>query len=124
MLPKLLIVEDDPDGRDALAEIFRLDGFAVGSAADGDAALAQLRSARFDVVIMDLGLPDEASGLDVIRTVCATPGRPAVVVFTGHHRRKADAEAAGCDAFVLKPDVEELLATVNSAISGERMQRA
>src|ERR1051326_6514819 len=84
MLPKLLIVEDDPDGRDALAEIFRLEGFAVGSGADGDTALARLRSARFDVVVMDLGLPDEASGLNVIHAVCATPGRPAVVVFTGH----------------------------------------
>jgi DNA-binding NarL/FixJ family response regulator len=73
---------------------------------------------------MDLGLPDEASGLNVIRAVCATPGRPAVVVFTGHHRRKADAEAAGCDSFILKPDLEELLATVNSAIAGERMRRA
>jgi CheY-like chemotaxis protein len=124
MLPKLLIVEDDADGRDALAELFRLQGFEVASAADGEATLARLRSARFDVVVMDLGLPNGGSGLGLIRTICATEERPAVVVFTGHHRLKADAEAAGCDAFVLKPDLEGLLATISSAIAAEGMRRA
>jgi len=62
--------------------------------------------------------------LGLIRTICATEERPAVVVFTGHHRLKADAEAAGCDAFVLKPDLEGLLATISSAIAAEGMRRA
>jgi len=35
-----------------------------------------------------------------------TRTKPAVIVFTGHYRDKRAAEAAGCDAFVLKPDVE------------------
>jgi len=59
--------------------------------------------------VLDLGLPD-VDGLEIIRTARALPDPPAVVAFTGHHRLKADAEAAGCDVFILKPDLDQLLA--------------
>jgi CheY-like chemotaxis protein len=59
--------------------------------------------------VLDLGLPD-VDGLEIIRTARALPDPPAVVVFTGHHRLKADAEAAGCDVFIPKPDLDPLLA--------------
>ena len=104
---RVLIVEDDADGREPLAEVLSAEGYDVASAADGEAAMAGLEDC--DVLVLDLGLPD-LDGLDVIRTARALPDPPAVVVFTGHHRLKADAEAAGCDAFILKPDLDDLLA--------------
>jgi CheY-like chemotaxis protein len=56
-------------------------------------------------------------GLDVVRAARALVDPPGIVVFTGHHRLKAEAETAGCDAFVLKPELEELLARVSIAIT-------
>jgi len=114
--PTVLIVEDDADGRDPLAEVLRLEGFHVTSAPDGASAIRKLASEADDVMVIDLGLPD-IPGVDVIRAARALPhGGPAVVVFTGHHRLRADAEAAGCAAFVLKPDLDELLAVIEAHV--------
>ena len=114
--PKILIVEDDQDCCDALSEVLALQGYDAMCVRDGGEALAQLRREPFDVLVVDLGLSD-VTGLDVIRAARALPDAPAVVVFTGYHRLKAEAEAAGCDAFVLKPALEELLACVGTSIA-------
>jgi len=108
---RVLIVEDDADGREPLAEVLRAEGYDVAIAGDGGAAIAQLDGC--DVLVVDLGLPD-IDCLDIIRSARALPVPPAVVVFTGHHRLMADAEAAGCAAFVLKPDLDALLAWLGS----------
>jgi len=113
--PLVLVVEDDPDGREPLGEVLRLEGYAVTGAADGASAIRQLGDG-FDVVVLDLGLPDIA-GVEVIRAACALPdGGPVVIVFTGYHRLRADAEAAGCAAFILKPDLDALLAAIEAHV--------
>jgi len=117
----VLVVEDDADGRDPLAEVLRLEGYHVTSAPDGASAIRRLASEADDVVVLDLGLPD-IPGVDVIRAARALLDGPAVVVFTGHHRLKADAEAAGCDAFVLKPDLDELLARLETIMEARVAQ--
>ena len=111
----VLVVEDDPENRDALAEVLRVQGYTVTSAPDGASAIRRLASEADDVLVLDLGLPDLA-GVDVIRAARALPDPPAVVVFTGHHRLRADAEAAGCEAFVLKPNLDELLARLSAIV--------
>ena len=83
--PKLLVVEDDADGLEPLAEILQLHGYEVASAADGTAAIARLGTEVFDVLVIDLGLPD-VDGVDVIRAARALVDSPSVVAFTGHHR--------------------------------------
>src|SRR5437899_3190040 len=121
-LPKLLVVEDDADGREPLTELLALQGYNATSASDGGSAIEQLRAERFDVLVIDLGLSDDVTGLDVVRAARALADPPGVIAFTGHHRLKAEAEAAGCDAFVLKPELEELLARVSATI-GARVGR-
>lgn len=76
----------------------------------------------FDVVVLDFGLPD-LDGVHVIRAARACPAVPAVVVFTGYHRLKDDAEEAGCDAFILKPDVDELLDTPHAIVPARAVVR-
>jgi len=120
MPPRVLVVEDDADGRDPLTELLALEGYEATCAADGPSAVMQLASERYDILVLDLGLPDHPSGLEIIRAARASSAPPAVVVFTGHHRLKADAEAAGCDAFVLKPDLDELLARLKSTVAARR----
>jgi|SRR5690349_970422 CheY-like chemotaxis protein len=112
----VLVVEDDPDAREPLTELLRMEGYDVTSAADGGTALARLRTDEpYDALVVDLVLPD-VDGFEVIREAHAFPASPAVLVFTGHHRDKAAAEAAGCDAFILKPDIEQLLTQLSMLI--------
>jgi len=114
--PRMLVVEDDAEGREPLTEVLGLQGYDATSVGDGRTAIERIRSGEFDVVVLDLGLPDIA-GVEIIRAARALPDGPAVVVFTGHHRLRAAAEAAGCDAFILKPNLDELLARVSTAIA-------
>ncbi len=99
----LLIVDDDPSIRAALAERFEARGYAVSCAGDGARAL-ELARARPDVVLLDLQLP-ELSGIRVLRAMRAEGIDAAVVVITayGTVRRAVDAMAAGACDFIEKP---------------------
>ena len=120
---RVLVVEDDAATREPLADLLRLEGYTVTTAPDGASAIRRLISEGHDAVVLDLGLPD-VLGTDVIRAACALPnGRPAVIVFTGYHRLRPDAEAAGCDAFVLKPELEELLAQLSRIMEARQPGR-
>jgi two-component system KDP operon response regulator KdpE len=121
---RVLVVEDDGDGREPLTEVLRLEGYEVSSAADGATAIACVRVETYDALVLDIGLPD-VDGLDVIRAMRPHGGRPGrphgpvVIVFSGYHRLRADAEAAGCDGFVLKPDLDDLLARLRTAVEAQ-----
>ena len=66
---RLLIVEDDPDGRELMAELFRLHDWSVTAVPTTVDALALLRRGGFDVVISDENLEGE-SGSKMLRAAC------------------------------------------------------
>ena len=63
--PTILVVEDDPDLRELIAETLESDGFTITQAADAATALIHLRAFAFDAVVIDLRLPD-ADGMRVL----------------------------------------------------------
>lgn len=64
----ILVIDDDPGVRGLLTVLFEREGWAVTTAADGDAALEQIASVRPDVVVLDLMLP-KRTGLEVIQQI-------------------------------------------------------
>jgi two-component system cell cycle response regulator DivK len=109
---RVLIVEDDDDGRCLLRCLLEADGFEVVEAADGAAGLAAARGTQPDVIIIDGSLPIK-DGWTVVRELRHdTPAVAAAIVFvTGHGDAdsEARARAAGCDYFLSKPyDVDAL----------------
>lgn len=100
----ILVVEDAPDVLDVLTTLFRLEGADVVGAANGRDALAVCRGDRFDVVVIDLGLPD-IPGEVLIRTMITEARRPlTVVVITGEGEPVLTrALEAGADAIFIKP---------------------
>lgn len=56
-VPLILLVEDQPEIRDAVRWLLEDEGFAVETAADGQAALAQVTQLRPALIILDMGLP-------------------------------------------------------------------
>ena len=75
----LLLVEDDPSISTPLLEGLAREGFAVQHAATGAAAIAAVAGGSFDVLLLDLGLPD-MGGQDVCRIVREKSDVPIIVV--------------------------------------------
>jgi two-component system CheB/CheR fusion protein len=110
--PHVLIVEDQPDAAESLAELVRLQGCSTEIALDGPAALERAASRRPDVVLLDLGLPG-VDGFEVALRLRRLPGLAdsLLVALSGYGREedRRRSAAAGIDRHLVKPvDIEEL----------------
>jgi two-component system OmpR family response regulator/two-component system response regulator QseB len=129
---RVLLVEDDRMIGSSLRQALRLEGHAVDWVYDAAAANAALASERFDVVLLDLGLPaprvpsDGASGLDVLRALRGRGDETPVIVVTARDAtsdRVAGLDA-GADDYLVKPfELDELNARIR-AVSRRRAGRA
>jgi CheY-like chemotaxis protein len=104
--PLILVVDDYQDAREMYAEYLQYSGFRVAEAKNGNEAVAQARSLRPDLILMDLSLPgmDGWEATRVLKADEATKHIP-IVALTGHALAGASegARKAGCDSFVTKP---------------------
>jgi len=113
MTSTILLVDDYADAVDVLALYLRGEGFDVLTASDGEQALAQARSQRPDLIVMDLEMP-VLSGYEVaaqLRAIADTAAIPLIAA-TGHsHSRQLEqAIAAGFNAVIVKPcDPDQLV---------------
>lgn len=102
---KILIVDDDTTLRDALNEQFSLhDEFLIVEAANGAEGLEQAKTGHFDIILLDVGLPD-SDGREICRTMRKHNVHAPVIMLTG-----ADTDAdtilgleAGANDYVTKP---------------------
>jgi len=116
--PRLLLVDDEPRILNSLLDLLGNDGFALSTAADGTQALAQLRTTPFDLVILDLRLPD-MSGHDIMAFINAQQLDTNVIVTSGDSGIEAaiDALRLGAYDYLRKPyPREELLKAVHNAL--------
>ncbi|MBL8691330.1 MAG: response regulator transcription factor [Rhodospirillaceae bacterium] len=115
--PKILLVEDDPDLSSTISDYLSDEGMEVERAADGASARRRLARGGFDLVVVDLGLPDE-SGLDLTRHVRSTT-QAGIVILTGRGDpvdRVVGLEV-GADDYLGKPvHLRELLARIRSVL--------
>jgi DNA-binding NtrC family response regulator len=121
----ILVVEDDAAMRELLTEELSDAGFTVQSAGSAAAGLEIARSARFDLVVTDLRMP-EMDGFDLIRGVMAIPDPPHVVMITafGSIDTAIRAVKLGAYDYITKPfEIEELLLVADKAL-GERSLRS
>ena len=117
----VLLVEDDEIIRQSVAMMLGDDGHEVHEASNAVTALKALAARRFDVLMVDIGLPGP-SGVDLARQAVARwPGLN--VVFATGNREAADAALVPGAAVLVKPympeDVARLLTAVGSAASHE-----
>ena len=115
----VLVVEDNADALEPLCTLLQLKGYEVVGARDAASAMARMAEQVFDAVVLDLGLPD-VDGLVLIPGIRAASSNVAIVAFTGFHRLETLARDAGCDAFVVKPNIDGLLTGLETAIAGRR----
>lgn len=107
--PRVLVVEDEADLRDALVSFLQLDGMTAVAAGCLHEAHECLQSAHFDVILLDLGLPD-GDGLDWLRQ--REDLEETGLIITSARVAKAHRISGircGADAYFVKPvDLEEL----------------
>ena len=102
---RILVVEDEPDLAGAIATGLRREGYAVDVAADGRSALERLPVIEYDLVCLDLNLPD-MDGFDVCREIAeqraADPTRiTRVLMLTA--RGGVEERIAGLDQGAVRP---------------------
>lgn len=112
---RVLVVDDDPQIRRAVATSLRARGYDVTPAADGEAALELLAAGNQDLVILDLGLPG-IDGQGVIKRLRGWSDAPVIVLSVREGQDdKIAALDAGADDYVTKPfGMEELLARMRA----------
>ena len=115
---RILIVEDEPRLVSFLEKGLRSNGFTVSVAENGASAVASAADADFDLMILDLGLPD-IDGLDVLRLVRDAGQHMPVIILTARDDTadKVTGLEGGADDYVTKPfRFEELLARVRARL--------
>ncbi len=108
---KLLLVEDDPTLQVAMQRLLRQWGYGLELAGTGSKAMGWLEQERFDLVLLDLGLPD-TDGLTLCRQLRRLPRhQPLVLMLTARdgRRDKLLGYEGGADDYVVKPFDPELL---------------
>jgi two-component system KDP operon response regulator KdpE len=114
---RVLVVDDEPAILRTLGTNLRGHGFDVDTAANVRDALAEYDRARPDVILLDLGLPDD-DGLALIRTIRGRAPTPILVVSARDGEQdKVNALDLGADDYLTKPfSVDELLARIRVAL--------
>lgn len=116
-MPRLLIVEDEPALRRALAINLTARGYEVEGVGDGATALRAAAAAPPDLVVLDLGLPD-IDGTDVIAGLRGWTTVPIIVLSARDAQaQKVHALDVGADDYVTKPfGMDELVARIRAAL--------
>ena len=119
-MKRILIVEDEPELQELLCAYLQDAGYAAAVAGDGAAALDLFRAQSFDLVLLDIMLPEE-DGLSVLKKLRATPrtAKLPVIMLTakGTEYDKVVGLDGGADDYVAKPfGMMELLSRIRALL--------
>lgn len=116
----ILIVEDDPDSAELMAQILEIDGYRVQKASSGLQALSKVTESPVDLVLLDVMLPG-VDGFEVCHRLRESPETAKVpIVMVSAKGRREDVETGlrvGANAYMTKPlSRVDLLATVKKLL--------
>lgn len=120
----VLIIDDEAAIRESLQTLLELEGYGVETAASGEEGLSKLGSRPFDLVLLDLALPDR-NGMDLLAEIRNGDLQLSIIMITayGTVENAVRAMQAGAANFIQKPwDNDKLLADVRAAIARRRTE--
>ncbi|HTQ58382.1 MAG TPA: sigma-54 dependent transcriptional regulator [Bryobacteraceae bacterium] len=121
---RILVVDDELDIREGLDTLLSLEGYSVEMAANGVEGLRKLGTRAYDLVLLDLMMPDR-SGMDVLREVRERDRETPIFMITAYGSVEAAVEALklGANDYFSKPwDNEKLLIEIDRMISKRRLE--
>jgi DNA-binding response OmpR family regulator len=103
-MTKILVVEDDQDLAQMVRSYLLFEHYEVENVFDGSEGIIRVKTYEYDIIILDLGLPD-LSGIEVLKTLREKGSRTPVLILTGKHsvEEKELGLDAGADDYVTKP---------------------
>lgn len=105
---RILVVDDDRDVAEALADVLGLYGYPVDVVHTGEDAIETARTTRFAVILMDIALPG-LDGIESLRRIQAQDPNVKALLMTGHSAHHLHARAAGTEILAKPLDLEDLL---------------
>jgi DNA-binding NtrC family response regulator len=120
----VLIIDDEAAIRESLETLLEMEGYDVQSAATADEGMSRIGSRPYDLVLLDLALPDR-NGIDLLAELHTHDPQLAVIMITayGTVENAVKAMQAGATNFVQKPwDNEKLLADIRTAVARHRTE--
>ncbi len=126
-LPKgrILVIDDEADIRESLETLLSLEGYTVELAVDGGDGLRRAESANYDMILLDLMMPDR-SGMEVLRDIRERDAETPVFMITAYGSVEVAVTALknGANDYFSKPwDNEKLLIEIDRMIAHSRLAR-
>src|SRR5829696_4110550 len=121
---KILVVDDEADIRESLEVLLELEGYSVELAVNGGEGLQKLSKARYDMVLLDLMMPDR-SGMDVLAEIRGRDQETPIIMLTAYGSVEVAVNAikAGASDYFSKPwDNEKLLIDIATMIAKSRLE--
>lgn len=120
-MAKILLVEDNELNRDMLSRRLGRKGFEIEAAVDGRTGLERALAGGFDLILMDMSLP-ELDGWEATKQIRSDPrGATVPIIALTAHAMPGDREkalAAGCDDYDTKPvEFDRLLAKIQARLA-------
>ena len=123
----ILIVDDERDIRELIADILGDEGFTTRTAANSDEAIGQLNAAEPALMILDIWLKDSRmDGIDILKQVKRNNPEVPVVIISGHGNIEIAVAAIkqGAYDFIEKPfNIDQLMVVINRAMETSRLRR-
>src|SRR5579864_1063266 len=120
----VLIVDDEAEIRESLQTLLEMEGYEVETAGTGHQGLSRAGERSFDLILLDLALPDR-NGMDILMDLHSQdPGQPVIMITAyGTVENAVRAMQSGAANFIQKPwDNEKLLADVRTAVARRRAE--
>ena len=120
----ILIVDDEADVLESLDELLKAEGYLTATASTAAAGLEKLGKEPFDLVLLDISLPD-SNGIDVLRSIKRDSPEMPVIMITAYDSSQVAFQASreGADSYVTKPwDNDKLLLEIRTLLDRSRLR--
>ena len=126
MSPKgsILIIDDEQEIRESLEQLLKLEGYQADSASTGEEGLKRIEGRVFDLILLDINLPDR-NGLDLLKSIKRDSPEVGVIMITAYDSSQMAFQASkqGAESYVTKPwDNDKLLLEVRNLLDKSRLQ--
>jgi DNA-binding response OmpR family regulator len=123
MSQRILLVDDEPAILLTLKAILEMNGYDVVAADSLAEAKLRLKADSYHLVITDMKMEKETSGLDLVRFARGQQSRPAIAMLTAHPDLARDWREEGAESLWVKPmNMPELLEGIKALLAGQRIR--